>query len=256
MLAIMNHLEPIEAGETQICSDGLRISSYTMEESGLPFVSDFSIRQALESKRAFDEMWVAINEPEPEPDPIEVKAFVPALPVAAPVAVPIQVKQPASSVPSGTADALEEHTAALIVVEVAEPHKQDDPVPYAEVSLVPEMAPCIALADAESGHSGSQKASEPVLDGLGVVGEGRDSAEIGQKPLENSGYFEPETAQATPYEEIPLLVPVQIRGTEDECTEYNARRARRDPWKHYPKPAASPRIALGHLEHRSCTMAR
>ena len=51
----MKHIEPVESGETQLCLEGRRISSYTQDHDGLPFVNDPALRQRLEFKRAFDD---------------------------------------------------------------------------------------------------------------------------------------------------------------------------------------------------------
>ena len=80
----MPHLEPIAVGETQLCLEGRRISSYAIDSDGLPFVSDGRVRQSLRFKNAFDELLaslgcddVATVEPEPIPALVPIETVTP-----------------------------------------------------------------------------------------------------------------------------------------------------------------------------------
>lgn len=277
-LSILSHLEPIESGETQICSEGIRVSSYETVD-GVSFTTHSALQQSLEYKRAFDESWAGINEPElkdePEikpPAPVFVASINPAVQPAVPVAV--QVKQPES--------ALEEHTADQS--EDEEPNRLDDLAAYvkhrsarsektqnsAQESVEPR------LPDSQSDDLCQLEAFEPVSEVLATSEGVTDSVKTASEPLDFSGYFDPLSEPELTDEVLGTLEPVrslQLSVTDQETsilepvlTPYQSEAIRRriedqnqpkpkrkyDPWKVYrsksksePKPeSAEPELEL------------
>jgi hypothetical protein len=205
----MQHLDLELIGpETQICSHGIRCTSYVVTD-GLPLVSESSgLRKFLEYKRAFDEMVFAINEPEECPQ----VQFAPPSPTI--------LKQPASS------EALEEHTSS----PADDLNQPDEPVLcVAVLSPQSELTPVFVREDAKCDMLDEpcepQATDSAIFDDSGDVETVGVMSQTSEKPLINRANYDPESddaaqmgnsssldgPQLSPTTEIEVLEPVFVQ---------------------------------------------